>query len=438
MLDELAPWEQVAFVASLGVILVSLLWNLWLFRLARSRHSLRPDDTDSTLAALSADDFTWVFFVPAMNEEVTIADSVARLLEVRCANRHIVVIDDASTDATPDVLAAIDDPDLVVLRREKPDAQIGKADALNEAWRRLPSLVDDIDPMRTVVCIVDADGRLDPDSPSKVVDLFVDPSIGGVQVRVRIYNRESLLTKAQDIEFGVYGLLYQAARSRMGTAGMGGNGQFNRLATLDSVATDGHGPWRDTLTEDQDIGLRMLAAGWRCGHDNRATVHQQGVSNLRRLLRQRTRWSQGNLQAMAHLRRIPKFDVTRRARFDLLWALLQPVAAAIVGFGFVAAVAAAVFQGTAIVSESLPIALIFFLLGFGGVVLGVMTRSGRGVRGWFAGLAVGVAYSAYTWLLWPVLVRATWRQIRAKQTWAKTDREAIVTSATATPTQPPS
>ncbi|MGB0112227.1 MAG: glycosyltransferase family 2 protein, partial [Ilumatobacteraceae bacterium] len=254
---------------------------------------------------------------------------------------------------------------------------------------------------------------------------FADPSIGGVQVRVRIYNRDVALTRAQDIEFGVYGLLYQAARSRMGTAGMGGNGQFNRLAALDDVASGHSGPWRDKLTEDQDIGLRMLEAGWRCGHDNRSSVHQQGVPSLRRLLRQRTRWMQGNLQAMGHLRRVPSYAVSRRARFDLTWGLLQPVAAAIVGFGVFAALLAFVTEGVPIVPGSVLVVLLFFVFGFGGVVLGVTARSGRGPRAWIRGLVVGIAYSAYTWLLWPVLIRATWRQIRAKGTWAKTEREAI-------------
>ena len=45
---------------------------------------------------------------------------------------------------------------------------------------------------------------------------------------------------------------------------MGGNGQFNRLAALDSIAdADAGGPWRNQLTEDQDLGLRLIAAGWR-------------------------------------------------------------------------------------------------------------------------------------------------------------------------------
>jgi cellulose synthase/poly-beta-1,6-N-acetylglucosamine synthase-like glycosyltransferase len=75
---------------------------------------------------------------------------------------------------------------------------------------------------------------------------------------------------------------------------MGGNGQFNRLSALDSVA-DGEGPWRDRLTEDQDLGLRLFEAGWRGVAAAGTAVDQQGLPGLRRLLRQRTRWAQGNL-----------------------------------------------------------------------------------------------------------------------------------------------
>lgn len=420
MIDELATWQQVGFVAALLVIVLNLAWNLWLFVLSRRA----PDDTSSNDSG--TDGFTWVFFVPALNEEVTIADSVARLLQVRCERRHIVVIDDASDDRTPEILNGLAVPDLTVLRRELPNARVGKAAALNDAWAHLPSIIEGADTQRTIVCIVDADGRLAADAPSRVVDHFVDDRIGGVQVRVRIYNRQTLLTRAQDIEFGVYAMLYQAARSTMGTAGMGGNGQFNRLAALDAVAAGSDGPWRHKLTEDQDIGLRMLEAGWRCGHENRTAVEQQGLSNLLRLLRQRTRWAQGNLQAMSHLRAVRRCELSRRARVDQAWYLLQPVASGVVGFGVFAAVFAFFTEDVGLVPTAWYLIVLALVLAFGGVAVGVTARTGRGPRAWIIGLTLGVVYSIYSWLLWPALVRATWRQIRAKGSWAKTEREPIV------------
>ena len=132
-----------------------------------------------------------------------------------------------------------------------------------------------------IVAIVDADGRLHPEAPAYAATHFADPEVGGVQSLVRIYNRHRLLTWLQDVEFSVYGYLFQAGRNDWGTAGMGGNGQFNRLSALDQVA-DGRGPWRDRLTEDQDLGLRLIEAGWKGRQELRGTVDQQGLSKPRR------------------------------------------------------------------------------------------------------------------------------------------------------------
>lgn len=421
---DMPMWAAVVFTCALLVIVVNIVWNSWLFW--RSRHYT----TGGPPTSGDESSFTWVFLVPALNEEVTIADSVQRLLEVECTERHIVVIEDGSTDRTAEVLAAIDHPDLTVLRRRDPRAHIGKADALNEAWERLPELIGHLDHERTVVCVVDADGRLDPGAPAHVADWFEDPALGGVQARVRIYNRHHPLTWAQDVEFGVYGKMYQAARASLGTSGMGGNGQFNRLSALDDLAdaTDGveaTGPWRDRLTEDQDLGLRLLEAGWQCGQDNRTRVDQQGLPNLRRLYRQRVRWAQGNLQAMRHMRAVPHMAFSRRARLDLVLYLLQPVMLTVVGIGVVSAVLAWAFRGVPITPEHLWTFVVFYLFGFGGVILGCIRRTGKGPKAWLWGWLIAMVFAAYTWILFPVMLGAFWRQLRSRTTWAKTDREPI-------------
>jgi len=96
---------------------------------------------------------------------------------------------------------------------------------------------------------------------------------------------------------------------------MGGNGQFNRLSALDQIS-DEEGPWHHRLTEDQDLGLRLLAAGWEGRQDLRASVDQQGLSKLRPLFRQRTRWSQGNLQALSLHREVAGAPVSLPARIE--------------------------------------------------------------------------------------------------------------------------
>jgi 1,2-diacylglycerol 3-beta-glucosyltransferase len=242
----------VPLAVGLAVIAAMLAWTCVLFARARRARATPPP-----APADAADGFSWVFLVPALNEEVTIADSVKRLLALPLARRRIVVIDDGSDDRTPEVLRDLAHPDLTVLRRDPPHAREGKAEALNHAYR----LLEDGDRDRTIVAIVDADGRLHPHAPRYAASQFADPRVGGVQALVRIYNRRRPLAWLQDVEFAVYGHLFQAGRNDWGTAGMGGNGQFNRLSALDDVA-DERGPWRDRLTEDQDLGLRLQLAGW--------------------------------------------------------------------------------------------------------------------------------------------------------------------------------
>lgn len=424
--EGLAAAWVVVFTIGLAVICGMFVWTVVLFVRAR-RAIARPPKADED----GADEFEWVFLVPALDEEVTIRDSVSRLMAIPVARRHVVVIDDGSTDRTPAILAELSHPELHVLRREPPDARQGKAAALNHAYRELSGILGPgIDRDRMIVVVVDADGRLHPDAPRFAAAQFADPRVGGVQSQVRIYNRSALLTWFQDVEFAVYGRLYQLGRSGWGTAGMGGNGQFNRLSALDAI-TDHRGPWRDRLTEDQDLGLRLVGVGWLGHHEDRSIVEQQGPPDLRRLLRQRTRWAQGNLQALGLTGVLRRAPVTFIARLELLAYLLMPLWQTIVGVCLVAAIVLAV-TGTAGFWDTGPWwqIVFFYILGFGGVVLGCIARgAGEGARGAVVGFLIAHPYAIYSWLIWPVLVRATFRQLTERRQWAKTEREPVAAEA---------
>ncbi|MBJ7459135.1 MAG: glycosyltransferase family 2 protein [Thermoleophilaceae bacterium] len=402
-------------------IILMFLWTVVLFVRGQNSRRHAPEQNQAL-----ADEFTWVFMVPALNEEVTIADSVERLLAVEVRDKRILVIDDGSEDSTPQILAGISHPALVPLRREKPNAQTGKASALNWAYRQLGALLPGVDRDRVIVVIVDADGRLHTDAPSWMAGHFADPAVGGVQSQVRIYNRRKLLAWFQDIEFGVYGALFQSGRNGWGTAGMGGNGQFNRLSALSEVA-DETGPWRDKLTEDQDLGLRLIGAGWLGRQDLRATVDQQGLSRLRPLLRQRTRWSQGNLQAMSLIGTVMRSPRPLIARIETSLYILMPVWQSVIGISMLVALYLLVTgQAGLYDSNALYQLAFFYVLGFGGVIMGcVAAGAPRGWKGYISGFFIAQVYAFYTWLIWPVLLRSVFRQVTDQRTWAKTDREAL-------------
>jgi cellulose synthase/poly-beta-1,6-N-acetylglucosamine synthase-like glycosyltransferase len=424
--DGIPTVWRVLFIVAFVVIVMMLAWTTLLFVKAERAREHAPEAPED-----GADAFTWLFLVPALNEAFTIRDSVARLLAMPVAHRHIVVIDDGSDDGTSEALAGIDAPDLHVLRREPPEARQGKAAALNYAYRATRELLAGLDRGRVIVVVVDADGRLRPDAPRFVAAHFAeDEQLGGVQSLVRIYNRQRALTWLQDVEFSVYGFLYQAGRTPWGTAGMGGNGQFNRLSALDAVA-DHEGPWRDRLTEDQDLGLRLLGAGWHGRQELRAAVDQQGLPGLRRLLRQRTRWSQGNLQAMGLLGVVWGTRVSLLARLDLVSYMLMPLWQTIVGASLIVAIVLAILDVAPFWGDLVWWQLLFFyLLGFGGVLMGCIARgAGQGLGGVLRNVLVAQVYAFYSWLLWPVLVRATARQLTDRRGWVKTEREQVSDAA---------
>jgi cellulose synthase/poly-beta-1,6-N-acetylglucosamine synthase-like glycosyltransferase len=72
------------------------------------------------------------------------------------------------------------------------------------------------------------------------------------------------------------------------------------------------------------MGVRLLARGWRNEFCHTASVHQQGVGEVRRLVRQRSRWFQGHLQS-ARLVPMVLRDVPGPASLDLAYHLTCPV-----------------------------------------------------------------------------------------------------------------
>lgn len=269
---------------------------------------------------------TFWIVIPCLNEELVVARTVRAALaqHVPGAQTRVMVIDDGSDDNTPRELAGIHDDRLYVLRRELPEARRGKGEALNAAYRLIRGWISAAgeDPDRHVLGIIDGDGRGSPSMLAEIATLLHDPTVGAVQCRVRIHNRNRLWGMAQDLEFGMVADAHQIMRDTVGSVSLGGNGQFVRLSALTRL---GESPWSDCLVEDLELGLRLHLARVRIRYAHRASVHQQGVVNVRRLLRQRTRWAQGNLQCIRYLAQLFRARRIRNHTFvEMSYYLLAP------------------------------------------------------------------------------------------------------------------
>jgi 1,2-diacylglycerol 3-beta-glucosyltransferase len=375
----------------------------------------------------------WII-VPALNEEVVVANTVNAALTLGGPGgtlARVLVVDDGSDDRTPEVLAAIEHPRLLVLRRELPEARKGKGEALNAAYRYIAERTAEagIRPEKVVVGIIDGDGQGSGNILLEVSRMMRDPGIGAVQVQVRIRNRDKLLGAVQDLEFGAIVNACQSLRDVIDTVGLGGNGQFTRLSALLGL---GESPWSACLVEDLELGLRLHLGGIGIRYTSRASVTQQAVVDLRRLTRQRTRWAQGNLQCAQYLRRlVTSRQISRTALLEVLHYLVSPWLNALVTVvmaGLVAVATVALLLGHPVEylrswNDLADTGEVWFAVTFfPGFIWALVHRHRLGDETLLRLLTAAAAYPAFLLLGLVATYRAIVRQARGQQTWAKTER----------------
>jgi 1,2-diacylglycerol 3-beta-glucosyltransferase len=338
--------------------------------------------------------------------------------------------------------------------RRFPDARKGKGAALNAAYRELSDLLPaSADRSRVVIGVIDADGRPAPNCLRVCAGagLFGDPGVGSVQVVVRMINRDDprpfphrgrlvnalghLLARLQDLEFRVPIAAIQATRRVTGTVGLGGNGQFSRMSALDRVAEDSDGPWRGALLEDYELSLHLLMTGHRNECTQDTYVDQEALPDIRRLIRQRTRWGQGTMQCGAYLRRLWGSPyVSKLGALEATYYLLQPWLQ-LVGT-IVYPVPLAVFianyaagpgpMGSWLVRGGWSLVLFYLVAGVGPFALWGPVYRARCERqlGFLRSLGLGVGYSLFVLIFYITSWRAFFRILRGQEDWFKTRRNA--------------
>ncbi|MEV6776480.1 glycosyltransferase [Streptomyces syringium] len=416
MISEILIWASIAIIVMAGG------YNTTLFALSRRRTRRKRGPREERF---------YIFLLACLNEETVLAESLARITALPAGKFIALVIDDASDDGTAAIARAADPERVHLLQRYLPDARKGKGAALNNGIRHLreSGILDGHDPRDVIVCVVDADGRLDQHVVQSVDPFFDNPRTGGTQIGVRMYNRDKgLLARLQDMEFVIYGDIFQKARRYIGSVGMGGNGQFMRLAALDSLmGEDGSGPWSDSLTEDLDLGVRLIAHGWTNQHCTAAAVSQQAVLDVRRLVRQRSRWFQGHLQSAGLVPTILR-DIPTRPALDLLYHLSSPVLillTSLLPLSFLVATA-----GTVIGSVQAGHPLISPMWILGPYVLSFTAAYAYGFvyhrrerdLGLLRAILLSHVFIFYGYIWFAAGWMGLWRMLTGKQTWLKTAR----------------
>ncbi len=225
--------------------------------------------------------------VAARDEQAVIGRLVERMSLVRYPPGllKLWVVDDGSTDRTPEVLADLQGrfPFLSLLSRP-PDAGGGKSGALNEVLQQLQA---------KWMLVLDADADLQSDTLERLIPYAETGRWSAVQLRKAEVNASvNWLTKVQAMEMAFDAVIQQGRLATAGIAELRGNGQLLRRDALHSCG----GFNEATVTDDLDLSFRLLIDQQPIGILWNPPVQEEAVLGLSALWRQRQRWAEGGLQ----------------------------------------------------------------------------------------------------------------------------------------------
>lgn len=266
--------------------------------------------------------------VPAWNEGLVIGASIDRLLRLDypADSLRIYVVDDASTDDTPDVVlarAAAHPGRVIHLRREKGGE--GKAHTLNHGIARVLA-----EPWAEAILIMDADVIFAIDSLRKMTRHLADPKVGAVTAYIAEGSSDrNYVTRFIGIEYVMAQLAARRAQNVLGAiACLAGGAQLHSRENLEAIG--GRIP-TGTLAEDTMATFESQIKGRRMVFEPHAVVLAEEPRRIDALWKQRLRWARGNVQVTKHFKRL-WFRPSRVHRlgsfsFGLIWfsILLLPV-----------------------------------------------------------------------------------------------------------------
>jgi cellulose synthase/poly-beta-1,6-N-acetylglucosamine synthase-like glycosyltransferase len=327
------------------------------------------------------------FLLPAWNEADVLGASIDSLMSIDypAGAWRIYVVDDASTDHTPQVMREkmAQYPGSVFHLRRGKGGQ-GKAHTLNHGIKLILE-----EGWAEAVMIMDADVLFEPLTLRRMARHLVDPAIGGVTAYVKEGSFPgSLLSRFIAFEY----ITAQAAARRTqnvmgGLACMAGGAQLHTRANLIDI---GGAIDTTTLAEDTFTTFRTQLRGRQALMDANAIVWAEEPDSVAALWKQRLRWGRGNLQIALAFRPIwfrpEKSRLMGNVAFGILWfsVALMPVFAILGSIGLIG-----------IYDLWPPLAMPAFSLLFGVTFVGYLFQTlfsfvidpAEARRSWFEGLA---------------------------------------------------
>lgn len=227
--------------------------------------------------------------VPCFNEGETVSDTVEKLSELDYPNYEIIVINDGSSDDTPEIVRELL-PKYEKLRFIDLKENNGKANAL---YLGLLASKGEI------LMGVDSDSYILPDALNYIVPHFTSPysgeRVGAVTGNPRVRNRSSLLAKLQLCEYASIISMIKRTQRVWGKV-MTVSGvvvAFRKRALLDCELWD-----RDMITEDIGVTWKLEKNFWDVRYEPRALCMMLVPESIKGLFKQRLRWARGGMEIL--------------------------------------------------------------------------------------------------------------------------------------------
>jgi cellulose synthase/poly-beta-1,6-N-acetylglucosamine synthase-like glycosyltransferase len=267
-------WIFFALLALAAYPLVGYPLVIWLISVVRPRPVRRGPYTPGV-----------TILVPAYNE----ADCIARCLDNKLEldyprdKLEIIVVSDASEDATDDIVRAYEDRGIKLLRRE---VRKGKAAGLNEAIRHASG---------DIVVFSDANSEFAPDAVQLMMQNFADPDVGYVTGCLTLVHAKGNTSGQGSGTYIKYENWLRAIETRAASViGVNGGVDAMRRELYADVPAD--------QITDFVLPLRVIAAGRRVVYDSRANSRETANEQLDSEFRMRVRVALRALRGLVYMR----------------------------------------------------------------------------------------------------------------------------------------
>ncbi len=220
--------------------------------------------------------------VPCYNEVATISATCDSLiaLDYPKDKLEIILVDDGSTDATPEAMMCFAmNPQVKIIRKENG----GKYTALNAGIAATRA---------EIIGCLDADSFVEPDALREIVPCFADNTVAAVTAAMSVHQPKNFLQHMQNAEYFFGITLRHTLASVNGLYVTPGPFSFYRHSVIEELGGFRHGH----QTEDMEMALRIQRAGHGIENAPHARVYTRAPRTIAKLVKQRTRWTTGFLR----------------------------------------------------------------------------------------------------------------------------------------------